>query len=377
MTPAFFARAEVLTVPDDPDQACEAVVLRMTQHIRQSADDPGFQSFARAAIRQYRGGPLFAATGCDPLADPGAIAESCWWFVRTKMKFIHHSKLMHWWLNKQDGYQLLTSPLVVVASLASPDPTIRDRGRTGDCAIYSMMLAAMLEAVGVQAELVTLAVDPEQPEVFSHVFVYAVLPDGRRLPLDASHGKYPGWQVPARDGSRRQVWSDDGAAVADFGPRFTGLGRYTTRRGSGLRGFGDVTSIDGTVVTDPSASTPDPGMQFIVDPTTGITYQTPITSSSATVYGTASSPASGNTQMNNLLANIATQWTKIAGNILAPTTTYTVGPNGQVSYSTPGSAAIPGSLTTSSGALNLTNLLPWALGAGLVIFAMSAMGGKR
>ena len=40
------------------------------------------------------------------------------------------------------------------------------------------------------------------------------LADNFALPMDASHGKYPGWSVPQRDIQRMQVWNSDGDPVS-------------------------------------------------------------------------------------------------------------------------------------------------------------------
>jgi len=76
------------------------------------------------------------------------------------------------WLGESDQMQLLISP----------DVLLRSGRKVGDCAIYSELACALLACNGVDYEFVTVAVNPSQPEVFSHVYVYAVLPDGRALP---------------------------------------------------------------------------------------------------------------------------------------------------------------------------------------------------
>jgi hypothetical protein len=103
----------------------------------------------------------------------------------------------------------------------------------GDCAIFTECVCSFLRVLGVPYEVVTVAVNPNEPDIFSHVFAYAVLEDGTRLPLDASHGDYPGWQVPGSHVSRRQVWDENGRKVSDKGSRFDGLHNYGIRAGLG------------------------------------------------------------------------------------------------------------------------------------------------
>jgi hypothetical protein len=75
----------------------------------------------------------------------------------------------------------------------------------GDCDDHSMYLACLLECAGVEdVRFVTVAADGRAPEQFSHVYVVAY-PDGIRTPLDASHGKYVGWETDNKF-NRREEW---------------------------------------------------------------------------------------------------------------------------------------------------------------------------
>jgi hypothetical protein len=75
-----------------------------------------------------------------------------------------------------------------------------------------MMICALLECQRIPWEIVTLACSRKQPGIWSHVFPRAALGD-LRLPLDASHGAYPGWSVPSRDIQRMAVWDSSGNLV--------------------------------------------------------------------------------------------------------------------------------------------------------------------
>lgn len=356
MSQAFMDRAERLTVPEDPDEACAATVQRMGEHIRKAADSPSFQAFARGAVRNFGGATLFGCAPGDPLSDPRAIAYAVWAWCKRNLKFIHHSKLMRWYLGIDNGYQLLIAPDVIVAALQSGDPGIRERGRRGDCAIYTMMECAMLTACGVPCEVVTVAVDRQQRDVYSHVFCYAVMPDGRRLPLDASHGPHPGWQVPGYDVFRRQAWGLGGGMVADRGPRFTGLHSYVSRRGMGTAPPNeDADFQEGGSYIPPGPATMEFG-NFGSDPFV------------------ASSGSGSSFDTGGFLASLANQWTQIGGRVLAPQTTYVRNADGSISYATPGAAPVPTSLTSSLGGGN--TLIYLGLGA-VALFAVVAMSGKK
>jgi hypothetical protein len=242
MSPEFMRRAERVPASPDPDEATAQTVQLMCDQIARSAQDPLVRECAKRAVLQWRGGPAFALTrvplGSDPTTNPRAIAESIWWWAKHQMKFVHHSKLIQVWLNEKDQLQLLIEPAVLV----------RMRRMQGDCAIYTMLICALLDCFNVPWEIVTLAVDPEQPTIFSHVFPRVVLPDGR-IALDASHGRYPGWQVPRSRRFREQVWNENGEPIMNRGT-FQGLHGYE------FRGMGQDDGSDGSTTATLFDTTP-------------------------------------------------------------------------------------------------------------------------
>lgn len=70
--------------------------------------------------------------------------------------------------------------------------------QAGDCDdINSILLPALLMTIGFNVRLVTVAADPSDPNVFSHIYCEAQIPDGSWLPLDVARrnpafGKGPG-----------------------------------------------------------------------------------------------------------------------------------------------------------------------------------------
>lgn len=79
--------------------------------------------------------------------------------------------------------------------LIPPEHLLRMERPAGDCDDFSMLAAAMLLALGIPASFRTVAADPAT-ERYSHVYVIAHTAEGR-LPLDCSHGRFPGWEVRA------------------------------------------------------------------------------------------------------------------------------------------------------------------------------------
>jgi hypothetical protein len=343
-SPEFWKRPERVVASTDPDTATAQTIRIMCGHIPGAARDEGFRATADQAFGQF--GQLSGVGGDDPRSFAGAA----WWWCKTFIKFVHHENILRQRLGESGHLQ----------GLICPDVLVRMDEPEGDCAIFSECLCAFLRVFGIPYELVTVAVNPNEPEVFSHVYVYAVMPDGSRLPLDASHGQYPGWQVPSSDVFRRQVWDAAGNPTADHGSRFDGLHNY------GLRGMGDVDlsqlypagSYGGV---DPTPVAFDPLPTDYYNPTQ--VFGPGVADSS---FGAPSAPGFN---WGGLFANLANQWTQIGGRVVAPQTTMVRGPNGQLMYSSPAVAGAPGvlpSLVSSSSSW------VWVAGAaalGLLVFA--------
>jgi hypothetical protein len=85
----------------------------------------------------------------------------------------------------------------------------------GDCDDHSMFAAAIGAALGAEVKFVTVAADPSEPYVLSHI--YTVI-DG--VPCDASHGPFAGWEVPFEKVSRRVEWG----LRPDWGPLWVLVG---------------------------------------------------------------------------------------------------------------------------------------------------------
>jgi hypothetical protein len=173
-----FLRADPNTVQasmDDPDLQVAQIVSLMTAVVRHSQGDPIIAAAWRDAWDKFKGVTF------------GDEAQCCWWYAKYVVKFVHHSELLRDWLFSLDDIQLLISP----------DALLRMQGPKGDCAIFTTLIQALLAYRGIPYETVTVAVNPLMPEFFGHVYPQAVRENGSRIPLDASHGKYPGWEVPA------------------------------------------------------------------------------------------------------------------------------------------------------------------------------------
>ena len=147
---AFRQRAPHIWLSDDPDTATAQTVQEMCRQIHQAAKDPLVRQLAINAVRNFRGGPAWAGTGINPFSNPQCMAESCWWWCKHFLRFKHHGSMFEAWSAD------LGDPRTKLQLLIAPDVLVRMNRMEGDCAIYTMMLCAMLEALGIRREIVTL-----------------------------------------------------------------------------------------------------------------------------------------------------------------------------------------------------------------------------
>lgn len=89
-----------------------------------------------------------------------------------------------------DAIEVLTRPADVCA--------LAERGQVlpGDCDCFSMLVVCLLTGAGVPSAFVTISSHPSAANEFSHVYVAVYPVDGERVAVDASHGKYAGWEAP-------------------------------------------------------------------------------------------------------------------------------------------------------------------------------------
>ena len=327
----------------DPFQATAQTVRYMCSLINRSTDPDIITRAWQDAAQRFGG-----ITG-------GSKAQCAWWYAKTVLTFVHHQQLLQAWLGKADELQLLIEPAAV----------LKMRDPKGDCAVYTTLICALLTVAGVGWEIVTVAVDPHQPDIFSHVYPRAILAEGRRLPLDASHGSAPGWEVPAERVTRKQIWDQSGKAIEDRDSGYRGLhGVNMAGLGCPCRNAGlgdDVTVIPPDGYYDTYVPTIDGGSGW------------------SDVTGSGSGSGWSSSSMGSVLGNLGSQWSTIAGRILAPTTTYR-SPNGAL-LTTPADQTANAALLTGGGSLlssgtgaSLSSMLPLLLIGGVALLVFSKMG---
>jgi len=362
----------------DPFEATHQTVQYMVGLIGESLKDPIINRAAADACKRF-----WLLTG-SASSDAKRKAECAWWWAKHAVKFVHHQKLLEAWLGKSDELQLLIAP----------DVLLKMQQPKGDCAVFTCLVCALLECLQVPWEICTVAVNPRQPEIFSHVYARAVMPNGVCIPLDASHGKYPGWEVPASRVTLKQIWNSAGEPIQDRDPGFRGLHDMDFSSGGGsdwgLGSLGcDCEDIDPDtgecldpspcVTTGPTTAgltlCSDGSYQTVCPPLTGPQSGSTITPPSVTVPSSSSSSSSSNNNaLDAALVNFGAAWTKIAGQVIAPQVTQT-GANG-ASITGPAAALqsiLTGNVNLGGTSTSMVTLLLLAGGAFLVI---SMMGKK-
>lgn len=224
--------AERQPAADDNDQVTAQTIEQMGRYVRESLDDPYILRAAQTA-RQF--GSLNAACAQMP-ADQMDI-WGVYWYVKHLVQFRLDEGALLDWQGETDQQDFLISPRVL----------IRMRQPREDCDGFSMLLATLLTVHGIPALFATVAADPSEPSRWSHVFALAKA-GNRWIPLDASHGKYPGWMVPGAHIFKFQAWTLDGKPTNEVKLGHRGLNGYVNL---GFRGLGQA-----AVCSD--GSTPDP-----------------------------------------------------------------------------------------------------------------------
>lgn len=192
----------------DTESSTAQTIREMCGHIRASIPDPVVQQCA-------------ASIGPVSSRDRRGLAEAVWRWCKRNIDFVTDEDQMQRLLGRGDELELLISPSVMV----------RLAQKRGDCDCFVMTACALLSCLGVPCAIKTFKCSREEPWRWSHVCAAAVLEDGSIFPVDASHGDYPGWQVPPQDVYSSQLWDMSGNRIG--GPMRTnrGMGAYQSERG--------------------------------------------------------------------------------------------------------------------------------------------------
>lgn len=196
-------RYTVRELPGSPDAQVAATVGVMWDRVKQDAQNPAFRAWTEEVLK-------------DAGPNPGQVdvARAVWQHAHTGIRFQRDEGL-------GAGINGIADPGDIVEVIVRPVDMaeyVRRGVATGDCDDFSMYVAAMLTACGIQCNFATVAASAEDPSQYSHVYVvaYPVVGDKDldraagevvRMPVDASHGKFCGWEVPNQWGKYRE-WGE-------------------------------------------------------------------------------------------------------------------------------------------------------------------------
>jgi hypothetical protein len=141
---------------------------------------PGIHATLRAMrqlVRDYRTsveirGVALSLLALTPPKDATAEIVALFEFVRDRIRYV--------------------GDVLDVETLTTPDKTLALAA--GDCDDKAVLLAALLESVGYITRFVVAGYNI--PDVFEHVFVQAMLPDGCFISLDPTEDESAGFEPP-------------------------------------------------------------------------------------------------------------------------------------------------------------------------------------
>jgi hypothetical protein len=177
---------------NDTDKSTRLTVAAMCRHIREAEQHPLMRRYAREVKARWAAGNPATAT-----------AWGVFWFCKSTVRFRSDEAAMFSLLNTTDEYDLLIPPPVLM-QMVRPE---------GDCDDFTMLACTLLRLNRIEPEIVTVACDPNDRRRWSHVYLRAILPDGRRIALDPTNGDYPSWEVPPAHCTRKQIWNMDGQPI--------------------------------------------------------------------------------------------------------------------------------------------------------------------
>lgn len=177
---------DVRALPNDPDGQVQRTINLMRHYAIEDAKHPFIQEDARRAAA----------------SDPSNPLRGVWNYVKSNFQFsndVERARVIP-----------VNDPSDIIEVIVRPvdaSTFIRTGARNQeDCDGYSTYLASLLIALGYRPAFVTVAGDPQVPNDYTHVYVAAYGPEGLRTSMDASHGKYFGWEAPEHQITRKTEW---------------------------------------------------------------------------------------------------------------------------------------------------------------------------
>lgn len=170
--PLNIAALQITPTSPDSHRSTAQTVAMMNGYALSGQYNPDVIRATRAALGSI-----------GPWAPAWRKCDAIWTWVHRNIKFVPDEE----WLQASglpEDAELIQLPELLLVT------------RKGDCDCFTTLLCSMLAAAGVEFRIVTICADPDTPRRWSHVYAVAILEDGSELPMDASHGRFPGWQAP-------------------------------------------------------------------------------------------------------------------------------------------------------------------------------------
>lgn len=341
---------EKIPAAADTDTSTKQTVAKMCEYINAGVSDDVCRRWALAAWKNY----------AQQSSDPGQLCWGVWWLVKHAVKFAKDEPRL-FAVGEPEALDLLIAPAVLV----------REAKPKEDCDGFTMLVCCLLKILGIPSVIVTVAADPDDPGRWSHVFPMATLPTGN-VPLDASHGKFPGWMVPRDHVFRWQAWDLNGQPVNAAPPAQNTLHGYMPTgarmpRARRRRGVGDDSETG-----DFGGSVGDSGGGYLIQGPTAFQAGLPevggVVPNGITSFVSPTSSGS-DTDWSSVINSLFSGGLKAATLATLPPG-YVMGANGQPVYT--GQAVASAQLTSS-----FASILPW-LGIGLVaVLVLPALMGKK
>jgi hypothetical protein len=172
------------TNPINTDVSTVDTIHQMIEIARVSSHSPKISSVVDSLIRSLPRNP----SQLD-------LARAIFWWIKNHISFRQDEDILSMEMGYRDPLQELLIPADTLLSMPVPQ---------GDCDDFSMLAATLMLASKIPVWYVAVAVDPVEPERFSHVY-NKVLVDGEYLPFDSSHGMTLGWETKQQV-FRRMEW---------------------------------------------------------------------------------------------------------------------------------------------------------------------------
>ncbi len=319
---------------DDSNKSTLQTVRLMCPLIKDACADP--------LIRDYAG-----RVGSRSRGHRALVAAECFLFLKGNVRFVIDERPVLELYGETDQVDFLISPSVLM----------RMHSPAGDCDDFTMLACALLRCNNVPFEIVTIMADRTRPGQWSHIYPRAVMPNGQRMVIDATPpGMYPGWEVPAYDIQRKQVWDADGSPIADSAPpRDTRMHAYRPRRRRGMGADGDFGGeyTGGSDMSTGAGITPDSWFAR--------NFDTPL-DPGATTSGSGFN-------WNSLISNLSSVGSKLGTLALLPKgATMTTLPNGTQVFSNTG---LPSSFNVGGAQIGMGTIAI----AGIGLIALLAFSG--